>query len=162
MARKQMVGFAAVLLALALTGPSAALAGGSYPGVTVIGENEQALAIFKTAKCRKGKHAFHAEATDGQYELDAFIREFTGFHKYDLALGSPNPSIVFQSKHSGTPVYSNQFEPPFPVPGFGQINFSSNGKHMGAGFGPAMWSDDFSTAVVLAGGLECRYPKKKH
>ena len=162
MSRMGIAGFAAVLLALALTAPSA-LASSSEPGVNVIGENDQALATFKTAKCTKGRHFFHAEAfsTDGQYELDAFIREFTGFHKYDVALGSTNPSILFQSKTAGTPIYGNQFQPPFPVPGFGQINFAAKGKRMGIGFGPAMWSEDGSTAVVLAGGLECKYKKRK-
>jgi len=157
-----IVGFAVVLLALALTAPTA-LAGSTDAGVNVIGENDQALATFKTAKCTKSAHYFHAEAfsTDGQYELDAFIRGFTGFHKYDVTLGSTNPTILFEDKHPGTPAYSNQFQPSFPVPGFGQINFSAKGKRMGIGFGPAMWSEDGSSAVVLAGGLECKYKKRK-
>jgi hypothetical protein len=161
MAAKRVLGLAGVIFALAFVAPTAAVAASS-PGVRVIGENDQRLATFKTAKCTKTKHFFHAEAfsTDGQYELDAFIRQFTGFHKYDVTLGSTNPAIVFQSKHPG-PTYSNQFEPPYPVPGFGQIRFSPNGKRVGIGFGPAMWSDDTSTAVVLAGGLECRYPRKR-
>jgi hypothetical protein len=160
MARNQTAGLAALLLALVITAPSAAVAAGSPPGVTVIGEDEHVLAIFKTAKCVKGKRNFHAEATSGSYELDAFVRGFSGFHKYRLALGSLNPDIVFQSRVAGTPAYSNQFSPPFPVPGSGLIKFSSNGRRVGIGFGPAMWSDDSSSAVVLAGGLECRYPRK--
>jgi hypothetical protein len=160
MTGKRIVGVAGVLLALALTAPTAALAA-SGPEVSVIGENEQVLATFTTAKCVKGRHAFHAEGIDGQYELDVFIRKFTGFHKYAVALGSANPSIVFQSKQAGSPFYSNQFDPPYPVPGFGLIKFSPNGKRVGVGFGPAMWSSDFSTAVVLAGTLECSYSKKK-
>jgi hypothetical protein len=162
MAAKRVLGLAGVVIALVFVGPAAASAA-SAPGVRVIGENEKLLAIFKTAKCRKGKQYFHAEATstNGQYELDAGIREFSGFHPYDVTLGSTNPHILFESKQAGTPAYSNQFEPPYPVPGFGEINFSANGKRMGIGFGPAMWSDDFSSAVVLAGGLECRYPRKR-
>ena len=129
----------------------------------MIGEEDHTLAVFKSAKCRKGKHFFHAEAssTDGAYELDAFIRDFSGFHDYDLELGNTERDLVFQSKQAGTPVYSNQFQPSFPAPQFGKITFASKGKRMGMGFGPAMWSDDQSTAVVLAGGLECRYPKKR-
>lgn len=162
MSRMPMVGFAVVLVALALTAPSA-LASSSVPGVTVIGENDQTLATFTTAKCTKSAHYFHAEAfsTDRKYELDAFIRGFSGFHKYDVTLGSTNPSILFESTSPGTPAYSNQFQPAFPVPGFGQIDFSAKGKRVGIGFGPAMWSEDASTAVVLAGGLECKYKKKK-
>ena len=84
MATKRMLGLAGVVLALGLVAPTAA-PGASSPGVRVIGENDQRLATFKSAKCTKTKHFFHAEAfsTDGQYELDAFIRQFTGFHKYD-------------------------------------------------------------------------------
>jgi hypothetical protein len=170
MARKQMIGLAVVLVGLALT-PSAALAANSSPGVRVIGEEEETLAIFKTAKCKKGKPgkkgvSFFADAVsaDGQYELTAdifFI--FTGFHKYDLTL-SPRPHSVLRFSKAGdfrSGGYSNEFVPPFPVPGFGQIDFSSNGKRMGIGFGPAMWTEDASSAVVVAGGLECRYPKKR-
>jgi hypothetical protein len=154
--------FAVVLLALALTAPPV-FASSSDPEVTVIGENDQTLATFKIAKCKKGAHYFHAEAfsTDGQYELDAFIRGFSGFHKYAVALGSTNPNILFQSRSVGAPAYGNQFQPAFPVPGFGQIDFAPKGKRMGIGFGPAMWSEDASTAVVLAGGLQCKYKKKK-
>jgi hypothetical protein len=157
-----MLVLAGVVFALALVAPVGALAA-SAPKVTVFGEEDQVLATFTTAKCTKGKHYFHAEATstDGQYELDAGIREFTGFHPYDVTLGSTNPHILFESKQAGTPAYSNQFVPPYPVPGAGQIRFSPKGKRMGIGFGPAMWSDDSSSAVVLAGGLECRYPRKK-
>jgi hypothetical protein len=161
MAAKRVLGIAGVVLALVFAAPSAASAASS-PGVRVIGEDEQVLAIFKTAKCNKSKHFFHAEAfsADRQYELDAFIRQFSGFHPYEVSLGSTDPAILFSSAHPG-PIYSNQFEPPYPVPGAGQIRFSPNGKRMGIGFGPAMWSDDASSAVVLAGGLECRYPRKK-
>lgn len=161
MARRIVV-LAAALLALGLM-PSSALAAGGSPEVTVIGEGDGALAHFKSAKCKKGKHFFHAQAvsTDGAYELDAFIRNFSGFHDYDLELGSTERNLVFQSKQAGTPVYSNQFQPSFPVPGFGRFTFTANGKRMGMGFGPAMWSDDSATAVVVAGGLECRFPKRK-
>lgn len=157
----RIVALAAALLVVGLL-PTAASAAGT-PGVTVIGEEDQTLASFKSAKCTKGKHFFHAEAfsTDGAYELDAFIHDFSGFHAYDLELGSTERNIVFQSKQAGTPVYSNQFQPSFPVPGFGKFTFASKGKRMGMGFAPAMWSDDLTTAVVVAGGLECRYPKKK-
>jgi hypothetical protein len=162
MTAKRVLGLAGMVFGLVFVVPSVASAASS-PGVRVIGENEQVLAIFKTAKCTKGKHYFHAEAfsTDKAYELDAGIRDFSGFHPYEVALGSTNPHILFESRQAGSPAYSNEFEPPYPVPGAGQIRFSPNGKRVGIGFGPAMWSDDGSSAVVLAGGLECRYPKKR-
>jgi hypothetical protein len=172
MPAKQRVGLVGLLIGLALLLPATAL-GASAPGVTVIGQENQVLATFKTAKCKKGKPrktgaSFYAEAvsTDGQYELavDIFF-VFTGFHKYDLTL-DPTPASVLRFSTKGdfaSGGYSNEFVPPYSVPGFGQINFTPNGKRMGVGFGPAMWNRDASDAVVLAGGLECRFPKKaKH
>ena len=159
----------AALLALTLLATPALAA---QPKVTVLGEEETLLATFKTAKCRKGKKAssgsnffLDAISTDGKYELTAsfYGGTFTGFHKYDLQLDpDASPTLRFSEKgeyRSGG--YSNEFVPPYPVPGFGQINFSRDGKRVGLGFGPAMWNRDASSAVVLAGGLECRYPKKR-
>ncbi len=165
MASKWRIGLAFGIVALALAAPSSAIA--AAPGVTVLGAENQELAKFTTAKCLKGttrKGSFFAKATstNGQYELDVEILfAFTGFHKYDLNLEpEANPYLRFgvRGDESG---YSNEFVPPFPVPGFGQINFSRKGKRMGVGFGPALWNRDASDAVVLAGGLECRYKKKK-
>jgi hypothetical protein len=161
---------ATVALALALAIPPLAAAAGSK--VTVFGQESEVRAIFKTGKCSKGKKqagkgaTFYIDSvsTNGKYELTATIfQSFTGFHKYDLVL-DPNPTAYLRFSEKGEYAsggYSNEFVPPYPVPGFGQINFSSNGKQVGLGFGPAMWNRDASDAVVLAGGLECRYPKKK-
>jgi hypothetical protein len=165
MTSKRKIGLAGLLAMLALMVPSGAAA--SVPAVTVFGSNDQMLAKFTTAKCRKGttrKGSFFAKAisTNGQYEIDVAIYfAFTGLHEYDLALEpEANPYLRFsvEGDESG---YSNEFVPPFPVPGFGQIRFSPNGKRMGIGFGPAMWNRDASDSVVLAGGLKCRYPKKR-
>jgi hypothetical protein len=167
---KPTVCIAAILFLLAFLVPSGALAAGS-PGVRVIGNENEVLAIFKTAKCTKGKPrkggvSFYADATstNGEYELlAAIVLGFTGFHEYDLTLSpDANPYLRFSRVGDfASGGYSNEFVPPYPVPGFGQINFSKDGRRMGVGFGPAMWSRDFSDAVVLAGGLECRYPRKK-
>jgi hypothetical protein len=162
---KLKLALAGLTVGLALLLPLAAQA--STPTVTVLGEGDTVLAKFKTAKCLKGKTpkgSFFAKATstNGRYEIAVEILfAFTGFHEYPLVLErEPNPYLRFSAKgdESG---YSNEFVPPFPVPGFGQINFSRNGKRMGVGFGPAMWNRDASDAVVLAGGLECRYRKRK-
>jgi hypothetical protein len=157
---------AALLLAMALLVPAGATA--SVPGVTVIGEEDMTLAIFKKATCKRGratKGSFYIDATstNGKYELvAAFTGGFSGFHEYDLTLDpNPNPYLHFNEKGKYTNGYSNEFVPPYPVPGFGAIKFSPNGKRVGIGFGPAMWNRDASKAVVLAGGLECSYPKKK-
>ncbi len=169
MAAKQSLGLAGLLSALALLGPPAALAA-SPPGVRVIGEENKLLATFKTAKCKTKKPkgvgaSFLAKAisTNGQYELsaDVFQPVFSGFHKYELKLEPDAKAVLYFSGMGGSgTVYSNEFVPPFSVPGFGQIRISKDGSRMGIGFGPAMWSQDLSTGVVLAGGLECRYANK--
>lgn len=169
MAQKHWIGLIGALVSLAVLAPASALAAS---GVTVIGAENETLATFKTAKCTKGKpgkkgRSFYADAisTNGQYELTAaIILEFTGFHDYDLTLGpDAGPFLTFAKKGTkgdqGT--FSNLYAPPYPVPGFGQINFSANGKQVGMGFGPAMWSRDAAKAVVVAGGLECKYRAKK-
>jgi hypothetical protein len=162
---------AGLVVALALAMPSAAVA--AAPAVTVIGQENAILAKFTTAKCTKGKPrggkiSFTAEATstNGQYELvAAIVLAFTGFHKYDLSLEpDPNPYLHFGAKSERAVFgsgYSNEFVPPYPVPGFGRFTFTPNGKRMGIGFGPAMFNKDASDAVVLAGGLECRYKGKR-
>jgi hypothetical protein len=160
---------ATLLLGLALTIPQTAAAAESK--VTVFGQENEVRAIFKTAKCTKGKKrggkvSFYIDSvsTNGSYELTATIfQSFTGFHQYDLTL-DPNPTAYLRFSEKGeyqSGGYSNEFVPSFPVPGFGAIKFSPDGKRVGLGFGPAMWNRDASDAVVLAGAVECRYPKKK-
>jgi hypothetical protein len=163
---KLPVCIAGALLALALLAPSAALA---LPGVTVIAQENETIAIFKSAKCTKNKSRkyganFHLDATstNGAYELVATILGFSGFHKYDLVLSATaNPVLRLNQVGDLAGGYSNEFVPPYAVPGFGQIKFSPDGKRVGLGFGPAMWTRDASDAVVLAGALECRYRAKK-
>lgn len=164
---KQRIGFAGLLIALALLLPTSAIAA-SAAGVRVIGQDNKLLAIFKTAKCKtkkpKGaKTSFLSSAisTNGKYELraDVFQPVFSGFREYDLALENDAKVVLYFEKRSGGPVFSNEFVPPYPVPGFGQINFAKDGSRIGLGFAPAMWSQDFSDAVVVAGGLVCRYSK---
>jgi hypothetical protein len=164
----QRFGLAGILIALALAMPASALAI-SAAGVKVIGQEDKVLAVFKTAKCKTKKpkgvgtsFLSHSISTNGQYELrsDVFQPVFTGFGEYDLSLEDNAKAVLYFKKIAGGPIFSNEFVPPYPVPGFGQINFTKDGSRMGLGFGPAMWSQDFSDAVVLAGGLECRYSKK--
>jgi hypothetical protein len=167
MKSKPPVLIAALLLTLALLVPATATA--AVPGVTVIGEEDITLAVFKKATCKRGratKGTFYIDATstNGKYELlAAFAGGFSGFHQYDLTLDpNANPYLRFSEKGEfSSGGYSNEFVPPYPVPGFGAIKFSPDGKRVSLGFGPAMWNRDASKAVVLAGGLECRYPKRK-
>lgn len=147
-------------------------AGSDFQGVTVIGEDDQILATFRSAKCSKGKvkdkkgrSGFFVDAISGQYELTAHIdrARFAGFKRtYELIFGPESDGYLLFNKVGETTggVYSNSFVPPFAAPGYGAIAFSPNGKRVSIGFGPVMWTQDFSTGVVLAGALECRYPKK--
>jgi hypothetical protein len=164
----QRIGFAGLLIGLALLLPASAMAG-TAAKVTVIGQDNQILGVFKTAKCKtrtpKGvgtSFLSRSVSTNGRYELEAKIFQpvFHGFGKYDLTLDPDARAVLYFQAIGGGPIFSNEFVPPYSVPGFGQINFSKSGKHVGLGFGPAMWSQDFSDAVVLAGGLECRYATK--
>jgi opacity protein-like surface antigen len=161
---KYLLAVFAALLVLALGAASAAAA--PAPGVTVLGEEGTQVAVFKKAKCTKTKRKsffLTSTSTNGQYELSAVIlRDFSGFHSYDLALeDNPSDYLRVSPKGSAEGGWSNEFVPPYPVPGFGEINFTPNGKQVGLGFGPAMWNREFTSAVVVAGGLECTYPKKK-
>jgi hypothetical protein len=164
----QRIGFAGLLVGLALLLPASAMAA-SAAKVTVIGQENKILAVFKTAKCKTKKpkgvgtsFLSRAVSTNGQYELraDIFQPIFKGFDEYDLTLENDARAVLYFQALGGGPVFSNEFVPPYPVPGFGKIKFSKSGKRVGIGFGPAMWSQDFSDAVVLAGALECRYATK--
>jgi hypothetical protein len=168
MPAKQRIGIAGLLIALALLLPTSAFAI-TTAGVRVIGQENKLLALCKTAKCKTKKPkgvgtSFQSRAisTNGQYELsaDVFQPVFKGFDEYDLALEADARAVLYFKQISGGPVFSNEFVPPYSVPGFGKIKFTKDGSRMGVGFAPAMWSQDFSDAVVLAGGMTCRYATK--
>ncbi len=55
--------------------------------------------------------------------------------------------------------YSNLFQPPFPSPGFGQLQFSRNHKLLGVAYTPT-WTLDGTDAVTLTGVLTCRWPRR--
>ena len=161
---KYLLAASAALLVLLLGAASAAAAA---PGVTVLGEESTQVAVFKNAKCTKSKKIksfyINSTSTNGQYELSAVIfKDFSGFHSYKLALDpSPSDYIRISPKGNAENGWTNENVPPYPVPGFGEINFTPNGKQVGLGFGPAMYNREFTSAVVVAGGFECTYPKKK-
>lgn len=162
---KYLLAASAVLFVLALGAASASAAGA--PGVTVLGEESTQIAVFKKAKCTKSKKSksfyIDSTSTNGQYELQAVIlKDFSGFHSYKLAF-EPNPSDYIRvfPKGNAENGWTNENVPPYPVPGLGEINFTPNGKQVGLGFGPEMFNREFSSAVVVAGGFECTYPKKK-
>ena len=47
--------------------------------------------------------------------------------KVRLSNSRVNRGIVFQGKHAGTPVYSNQFEPPFGGPSGAKVSVKLDG-----------------------------------
>lgn len=167
------LGFAGMLLALALTFPDGALAAGSHQ-IQVLTSGSTVLTTFSSAKCEKrkaregGSRIFHAISISKNkvYRLDVTIFDFNGFGaEYELNQGStdPDPAVFLTdlTDQSGDGNYSNAFEPPYPSFGFGEIAFRQSGKLMGVGYGPAMYTADASDAVLLTGVVECKYKKKR-
>jgi hypothetical protein len=165
-----------LLVALGLVAPAVVSADPDHQ-VTMIGENNKVLATFTQAKCKitksgNGKSFFMlSRSTNGKYILDAAIlHNFDTFTNYPVKQGpGQEPDIIVEaaSKPKDASEWGSQFLPPFPVPGAGAINFSDEkgkpgtGQLVGVGFGPAMWARDSSSAVVLAGVVECHYKKKR-
>ena len=161
-------GALALLIALAaLVVPAQAGAVDAF-GMKVLGEEGEELATFKKAKCRKGgpkaKGTFFAggTSTNGQWKLSVgFYDSFTGFHPYDLVMAKEaDPVLRVYPVGAPNGDFSNEYVPPFDVPGEGQIRFPRKGKEMRAGFIPVMWNRDGSDGVIVAGGVDCRYPTK--
>lgn len=150
--------FVGLLLAIALAVPSGAA--GAGPKVEVRDEGERLVAVFKAARCKRGEHFFQAKATstNRRFELYAAIRNFDGFHRYDVDLGRSQSTLLLRPRSEEGPEYGNEFVPPFPATGSGRIAFAS-AMRMRVSFGPAMWSEDSSSSVSLRGALECRYSR---
>ena len=114
-----------------------------------------------------GSRFFHATSVSGneKYELFVTVFGFNGFHEYEISQGSidPNPGMYLSdiADNSGKGDYSNSFVPSYPSPGCGEIAFRREGKLLGVGHGPAMYSRDRSDAVFLTGVVECKYKKRK-
>lgn len=120
---------------------------------------DQIVAEFTVAKCRKARGGFHAftPAVNG-YRLFVSFDTFKGFRTYDLVQGrdaDPYVSVL----QNGEAQFSSLYVPPFPAPGFGQVNFSPSGKVMGVGYQPA-FNQAGTDGVVFAGGLTCQYKKR--
>lgn len=159
------VGLLAVVVAL--LAPAQAGAVDDF-GMKVIGEESEVLATFKKAKCRKGsgkgKGTFFASgiSTNGQWKLSvSFYETFTGFHKYDLVMAKEaDPVLRVYPVADPNGDFSNEYVPPFDVPGEGLIRFPRKGNELRAGFIPVMWNRAGNDGVVVAGGVDCLYPRK--
>lgn len=166
---KKAASLTLVVAALALVLPSQVGAVDSFGLKVFHGEESQELATFKKAKCRKGRGkgagTFFANATstNGQYKLSvAFFDTFDGFHPYDLVLAKDaDPVLRVYPVGAPNADFSNEYVPPFSVPGFGEIRFPRKGKEMRAGFAPVMWNRTASDGVVAVGGVDCIYPPKR-
>lgn len=158
------------LAAAVLTLPVPAQAGAVDAfGLKVLGEEGEELATFKKAKCRRGttpksKGTFFAASTspNGQWKLSvSFFGTFRGFRTYKLKM-APEGDPVLRVYPVGAPNadFSNEYVPPFDVPGEGEIRFPRKGKEMRAGFIPVMWNRGGTDGVIVAGGVDCNYPSK--
>lgn len=152
-----LLSVAILVSGLAAAGPAGAAPDTDYK-VTMF-HNDEVVAEFTTAKCRKSHGGFVARTplVNG-YRLFVAIDAFSGFHSYDLVLGKDADPYVVISQN-GEAAFSNLYVPDFPVPGFGQVDFRSKGKLMGVGFQPT-FNRAGTDGVVFAGAVRCSYPKK--
>jgi len=122
--------------------------------------NQTTLASFPTAKCVKGKGnflTFHAKAKRGGWSLSVNIFR-TRAREVDLEYGSDGNADFTVKGPEG--LFTNLFRPPNAPPGGGAIAFNRKKTRMGLGFAPT-FNEGFSSSVSVAGGLKCKYPKKK-
>ena len=121
------------------------------------------VAKFKTAKCRKREGGFDllTKEVDGGYSLFASIDHLDkNQDTYPVTQGKSDPFVsVIQA---GTDLrYNNSNVPPFPAPGFGQIQFDKrHPKLVGVGYSHA-YTHDASDAATITGVLKCKYPKRR-
>ena len=149
---------ALALLAFAL--PSASQAEVVVLHSTENGDTTQ-IASFSSAQCRRAKTKkallqFTATAKKGGFRLSVDI--FRGLASYNpLVYGSDGDSQFTVA--GGGSSWSNLNRPPDAPPG-GGIAFNAKRTRMGLGFSPA-FNPSISDPVSVAGGLTCKYPKKK-
>jgi hypothetical protein len=136
----------------------------SHAAVEVVQSDEEAnqttLVSFPTAKCVKGKGrllTFHAKAKRAGWSLSVNIFR-TRAREVDLEYGSDGNADFTVRGPQGE--FTNLFRPPNAPPGGGAIAFNRKKTRMGLGFSPT-FNENFSSSVSVAGGLKCKYPKKK-
>ena len=153
MKRLPVAGLAALFLALPAS---------SHAAVDVVqSESGDKLVSFKTAKCKKGLRKgnglkFIATAKKGPWRLS--VNVWTTARDMNLTYGGDGPADFTVSGPGGS--WTNLNRPPDAPPGGGAIVFNPKRTRMGIGFQPA-FDDTFSSSIEMAGGLTCKYPKKK-
>jgi hypothetical protein len=127
-------------------------------GITVLGQGVVVVTNFTSGTCSVKGGTFTAHATgSGGYALDVKITGFGGYGQtYNLAFGAGNPTFTVTG---GSGPYSNLNAPPDAPPGGGAIKFASNGSRMSLGFIDA-FNPSISDSIALAGGMQCKKPKK--
>jgi hypothetical protein len=145
------------VVSLALAAPAAASA-----SVQVLdSETGGKIVAFKTATCKKATKKgallkFIATAKSDGYTLHVNIFELSD--DILLTYGGDGPADFTVSGPRGS--FSNLNRPPDAPPGGGAIVFNAKKTRMGLGFQPAL-NDSLTSGIDLAGGLTCKYPKKK-
>lgn len=133
-------------------------------------DGNKLLGEIDSAKCKigkgdgKGGKDFSAvgRTKDRSYTLDVqILRSWRGFGEdYSLFFGLEDPAFFL---HGPDDLYSNAYPVPGTPPGTvggGAIHFSGNGKQLRIGFAPAA-NEAFTKSVVFAGGMKCKYPRKR-
>ena len=127
--------------------------------LTDSGGPEPLEATFKAGRCTRGRAGWTLDARtkDKAWRLRARIgASFAGFgRRYPLIYGAADPT--FRLDGPGGP-YSNFAVP--GSPGGGAIALSDDGKGVGFGFVPT-FNADRSAGVSIAGGMPCRYPRRR-
>ncbi len=122
------------------------------------------LQVFTNARCSISKrNGFVATSKALGGRLEVRVKPFDGFDEYPLKPGEQGAPIrqTFVSVTTPSGVqFASDFIPPEPVPSFGMVTFSDDGKLVGVGFQP-MFDASGSEAVIVTGVMVCHYPKKK-
>jgi hypothetical protein len=158
--RRLCLALATTLMALAVSATGATAADGPAFGIRVADSQNPTVVTFRSAKCHHNTRiGFVGVAYDQGWQLVVKIHPFTGFHRYELVRGHFNGTFLSVVSPSDVQ-YASDFVPPAHEPGAGQINFSGNGNLLGGGFA-AMFNENGSDALDVAGVLRCHYPKQK-
>jgi hypothetical protein len=162
---------ALVLASLAFAlGAASSAAAAVPPGVDVLDHDSNVLVAFHSAKCfvanarAKAPFSFQATAKSRGWSLNVFFWKdespaFSGFHMYRLHFGVQS-AISVSVFAPDRKFYSLEYAPPNPPASAGGMKLGPKGALMSVG-AFAVFAPDLQTAVAIAGGLQCNYPRRR-
>jgi hypothetical protein len=118
--------------------------------------------VFK--KChgaffRKGKLELSATSTNGDWEVNAEIRQWKGLgHRHVLHYGSTRPGFIEVDSHKSNDNYSTAFPPASPVPTpAGSITFNRSGTRVTLDAAPG--NIEYTNSILVHGTMSCAAPR---